>query len=120
MHTIALQKSRYLVIENDINQLMKTFKGNIKDAHKDLTLRYCLDEEVNRKNKKSLIFKTGFLVKVKNLQNNGEKLKLCHRIDMWLDDNIDEFTQNDKWTGVVKNEALKRKDTNNSIKLKHD
>lgn len=27
-HTPALQKSRYLVIENDVEQLVKTFKGN--------------------------------------------------------------------------------------------
>ena len=65
-----------------------------------------------RKRKKSLVFKTAFLVKVKNLQNNGEKLKLCHMVDMWLDENIDIFTDNDKWKNMIEKAALEKKEYN--------
>lgn len=65
-HTTALQRSKYLVIENDVEQLNKTYRGG-NDIAKKFTLRYCLPDEVMRKKKKSLMFKTSFLIKVKNL-----------------------------------------------------
>ena len=73
-----------------------------------------------RKRKKSLMFKAGFLVKVKNLQNNGEKLKLCHKIDIWIDDNIELFTYDKNWQHIVKQQTLEKRDANKSIQIKYD
>lgn len=108
-----------MVIENDAEQLGRNYRGG-DDIAKKLTLRYCQSDQVTRKNKKSLMFKSQFLVKVKNLQNNGEKLQLCNWIDQWLDDNIDIFTQNSKWDQIVMNAAVERKIAGSSIQLKYN
>lgn len=41
-------------------------------------------------------------------------------IDIWIDENIDLFTNNNKWLQIVKNAAVEKKDTNKSIQMKHD
>ena len=41
-------------------------------------------------------------------------------VDMWLDENIDIFTENDKWKNMIGKAALEKKDPNQSIQIKYD
>ena len=41
-------------------------------------------------------------------------------VDMWLDENIDMFTDNDKWKNMIEKAALEKKDPNQSIQIKYD
>lgn len=56
------------------------------------------------KRKKFLIFKMGFLNKMRNLKNNGKKMQLYTKIDDWIEDNIDMFMKDEYWRQIVMNQ----------------
>ena len=52
-----------------------------------LLTRYCKEEEVVEKNQVFLIFKGQFLAKLKNINQNGQCMRIQGRIDSWIEEN---------------------------------
>lgn len=65
-----------------INFEMKRYK---------MFLRYCKEDEIVEKNHIFLVFKGAFLAKLKQLDSNGQNINVMQKIDVWLDDYVDEF-----------------------------
>mmetsp|Transcript_31393 Transcript_31393/g.48005 ORF Transcript_31393/g.48005 Transcript_31393/m.48005 type:complete len:184 (-) Transcript_31393:789-1340(-) len=117
-HTRALQKSKYMMIDDDLARLQTQFtiqtkalmeeiqrtetisgggalidKQQLKN-HKNnqkLILRFCCPEEINKKRQKNLQIKSTFLAKINYLKLLGKKHELIDRIDSWIESNIDEI-----------------------------
>ena len=78
-HPVSLQKSEYIMIENDIERIRKQYE-HFQQATTDeqrnewqqlcgysgkLNLRFCHEDEVLKKRKLFLVFKAAFLAKLK-------------------------------------------------------
>ena len=101
---MSLQRSKYIVVENNLERLKMEFKDQIgkpKDTTKKrsrtqslsegLNLRYCLPEEVNRKRQKYLIFKGQFLAKIQHIRSLGQSVQSLAKIYGYIDRNIDQL-----------------------------
>ena len=101
---MSLQRSKYIVVENNLERLKMEFKDQIgkpKDSTKKrsrtqslsegLNLRYCLPEEVNRKRQKYLIFKGQFLAKIQHIRSLGQSVQSLAKIYGYIDRNIDQL-----------------------------
>ena len=63
-----------------------------KTQNQELNVRYCHKEEVNRKRQNDINHKSKFLTKMVLLKRLGKDNQLMHKLDIWLDDNIDLFS----------------------------
>jgi len=88
-HTNMLQRSGYLVIENDIEELKKRDASTIKSN--EIKLNYCKKDMVEHKRQLGLIFKGSFLFKMINMRNNGMRFQGLARIQKLISDNIDDY-----------------------------
>ena len=85
-HTMKLQWSKYLQIDNNVESLITDLetKTNI-----DLQYKYCHPRFVTGKRQKQLIFKSKYLAKQRNLKSKGELQKSLTLLDLFLDENVD-------------------------------
>ena len=74
-HTMALQRSKYIRIENDVDQIKKKFEildENMSKVNQfELDMRFCPTDEVNMARNKACIFKAKYMVQLKSLKTNG-------------------------------------------------
>ena len=110
VHTTGIQKSQYLMIEDDPRVIKsylkhnhdKNYVHNEKEADEynhickepELCLKYCHELEVYKKRNKNLVFKAKFLQKIYSIRSSGKRLEILKMVDEWLEENIDELYQN--------------------------
>jgi len=58
-----------------------------------LILRFCCPEEINQKRQKNLQIKATFLAKINYLKLLGMKQDIVAKIDSWVDESLDYFSQ---------------------------
>ena len=58
---------------------------------KEISIKYCKPEEVNKNRKDFLLFKGTFAQRQEHLKLLGEKVTTYTRIDDWIHGNIDEL-----------------------------
>ena len=82
-HSMDLQKSKYIKIDDDFKnfQFRKKSKGEEEIVMK---LRFCKSQDVDRKFKKLLIYKTKFLTKMQHMKVRGKKIEIMSRLDKWF------------------------------------
>lgn len=95
-----------MIIENDVKKLMEQYKflkkhnqldqvdgfmDTISKCRGKLNLSYCPEQDILKKRMSFLKFKSGFLVKLRQLEENGNKLTLASHLNEWLNDNIDKL-----------------------------
>jgi hypothetical protein len=88
-HTNLLQRSGYLVIENDIEELKKRDASRMK--LNEIKINYAKKDMVEHKRQLGLIFKGSFLFKMINMRNNGMRLTGLARIQKLISDNIEDY-----------------------------
>ena len=102
---MALQCSKYIRIENDIEQIAKKFEildEKVAEVDQfDLDMRFCPTHEVNNTRNQNCVFKATFMVKLKSLKTNGQKLILMRNIYAYLIDNIDTIFEKFQGTKVM-------------------
>ena len=94
-HTQLLQRSGYLVIENDIEELKKRRVpvGTSVDGRQEIKLRFCKSDVVEHKRQIGLIFKGSFLIRMINMRNNGQRLTGLAKIQKKIRENIDDYIE---------------------------
>lgn len=114
-----LQRSRYVVIDDDVTRLQRHFtiqgvnqqnelklqeaisgctahaklSADFRNETRNLILRYCPDTEINQKRQENLLVKSTFLNKIYFMKILGKKLVLMERIDKYIQDHIDDLYQ---------------------------
>ena len=58
---------------------------------KKLFARFCKENEVLEKNQIFLNFKGKFLAQMKQIEQNGQKIKVQKKLEKWIEDNQDEM-----------------------------
>ena len=53
-----------------------------------VNIKYLNLDEVNAKRQKELMFKQKFLVKMKFLNSQGEKMDFLNKVENWIEDNL--------------------------------
>jgi hypothetical protein len=61
------------------------------DKSNQLSIRFCLEPEIERKRRILSIHKQQFLVKCSNLKVRGQQQKLLSKLFEWLHDEYDKF-----------------------------
>lgn len=112
---MGIQKSHYLKIEEDIEVLRSQYnrlKGNLlQNEHEDfdsfkiwkgiLDLRFCHEVDVHRKNYMFLLFKASFLQKMRNLQIQGQSIRLKWRLYGWIEENANKICKSNKMRKIT-------------------
>ena len=85
VHTLKLQRSNYITIENEYEMMKKHYPMHQIREHlggkplDELILRFCNPDEINQKRRQFLMFKGKHLFKFNNLKLNGN-----HQILMFM------------------------------------
>lgn len=88
-HVMALQKSRYLVIDGIQEEKNVIDYRSIED--KPINLRFCHVDEVSNKRQKFVHFKHTFYLKQDHLKTQGQRLQLVKMVHNFIQDHIDEL-----------------------------
>ena len=102
VHSMNLQRSKYLVIQDDIDQIQKdldrtgtstynidTTKHYYSSNNDKVNLCYMLPTKVNQKRRRFLMFKGHFMAQMNSLKSNGQKIQTTGKIESWIESNID-------------------------------
>lgn len=107
----GLQKSKYIIIQNDMKKLemqykylkklkmedtIEGFSESISCARGKLNLDYCPEKEILKRRMNFLRFKGGFLSKVRLLKQNGNNIQINERLNKWICDNLDQLYDDHK------------------------
>lgn len=101
---------------DDIKQLASQMKANAKH----LILRYCCEEEINKKRQNLLLAKSTFLAKMMSLKTLGCKNELMTRTEAWIDSNMDVLYENYKESIRIKGLAKRNARTYRQIVMSEE
>ena len=133
-HAKALQRSRYVMIDDDVNRLQEHFQRTTRNLQEELQrlqvvsgghneiqqlqkqmrqnarnliLRYCCAAEINKMRQKLLIIKSSFLGKLQYLKALGRKNELMIKAESWIDENLEVLYEN--YRSSLKNKKQKKR-----------
>lgn len=109
-HPCSLQRSEYIMIENDMERIRRQyehFQGGKSEEQRQqwaelcgysgkLNLRFAHEDEVLKKRMLFLVFKAAFLAKLKAQMQNGRSQFVLKKLSAWISDNIDMLYANFK------------------------
>ena len=107
---LDIQRGKYICVDDSIDEkvIMKNNKKQFeircnenKDAYSefkkkrtqselaDVSIRYCLEQEVVTKQRKAMMEKSKLYYKLQHLKHNGEKVLMTEKLKRLIDANID-------------------------------
>lgn len=96
-HPLALQRSKYLCVDDSIEKqkvlLMNATKNKSKNRRdQDLNLRFCPEAEVGKNRQRFFVSQAQFYAKLNHLKSNGQKQMIFGRLMDFIESNIDQFS----------------------------
>ena len=101
-HSMKLQKSRYIMIDDEVKSTFQAGKSEKNTAHGRyrfysmhdnervfLRLKYCHSRDVNIKRQRELIFKAKMYQKLVHLKSQGKQIEIMNKVYKWIDENYE-------------------------------